>query len=354
MAGQNERRRSVADASLQQHENAAHKDEYPKDPCEECSDVHRDATDRTDDVLGKEGFLMASEWQQWYPHVIDAWQASATVQAFTDAAYRGFHNLLMAQFQTEDGKLPADVAQLAKLSRMGPKWKRIADEVLPEFERDEAGRLFNRMQYKQWSEAHKRHESYLVRTQRMNDARNHARDHAGEPARDHADGIHATTETVDRDRDRDSKEKDSCAEASSTPVDPVLFFPLANGTEFAVERDRMPGWQQAFPGTDVMQELYMMREWLQANPKRRKTARGVTAFVVSWLTRAQDRGKPGGGGNGSGNGFANRGQQRTDGNVEAARRAAAAIVNRHSDGACGGAPGSGERQDAGTVCVQPF
>jgi hypothetical protein len=32
-----------------------------------------------------------------------------------------------------------------------------------------------------------------------------------------------------------------------------------------------------------------MRAWLLANPKRRKTAKGVPRFVVAWLTREQER-----------------------------------------------------------------
>lgn len=39
-----------------------------------------------------------------------------------------------------------------------------------------------------------------------------------------------------------------------------------------------------------MQELRKMRGWLDANPTKRKTSRGIRRFVNSWLSRSQDEG----------------------------------------------------------------
>lgn len=33
-----------------------------------------------------------------------------------------------------------------------------------------------------------------------------------------------------------------------------------------------------------------MRGWLDANPQKRKTKRGIKAFVVRWLAKEQDKG----------------------------------------------------------------
>ena len=33
-----------------------------------------------------------------------------------------------------------------------------------------------------------------------------------------------------------------------------------------------------------------MESWLDANPTKRKTARGIKSFVVRWLSKSQDRG----------------------------------------------------------------
>ena len=49
-------------------------------------------------------------------------------------------------------------------------------------------------------------------------------------------------------------------------------------------------WSASFPAVDVPQALREMRAWLDANPDRRKTKRGMRAFVVRWLGREQDKG----------------------------------------------------------------
>ena len=41
---------------------------------------------------------------------------------------------------------------------------------------------------------------------------------------------------------------------------------------------------------DVLQELRSMKAWCDANPKQRKTRSGASRFIVSWLTREQNRG----------------------------------------------------------------
>ena len=40
---------------------------------------------------------------------------------------------------------------------------------------------------------------------------------------------------------------------------------------------------------DIDQELRNIRGWCLANPSRRKTKRGVKAFINSWLSRSQDK-----------------------------------------------------------------
>jgi hypothetical protein len=49
-------------------------------------------------------------------------------------------------------------------------------------------------------------------------------------------------------------------------------------------------WQRAYPAINVHQELAAMESWCDANPTRRKTAKGIKRFVNSWLARAQDKG----------------------------------------------------------------
>ncbi len=74
----------------------------------------------------------------------------------------------------------------------------------------------------------------------------------------------------------------------------VVRLPLVDGTDAVFTTLDVDGWTDAYPAVNVPHQLRRMREWILANPSRRKTKRGIKAFVVSWLGREQDRG----GGNG--------------------------------------------------------
>ena len=86
----------------------------------------------------------------------------------------------------------------------------------------------------------------------------------------------------------------SCSEpekSASEPAEPPLIsLPLNNGTEWPVTTGMVAEWSSLYPAVDVLQELRKMRGWLLANPKNRKTPRGVRSFITTWLSKEQDRG----------------------------------------------------------------
>ncbi|HXJ70634.1 MAG TPA: hypothetical protein VNM39_17150, partial [Verrucomicrobiae bacterium] len=47
-------------------------------------------------------------------------------------------------------------------------------------------------------------------------------------------------------------------------------------------------WSTAFPGIDVTAECRKALAWIKANPTKRKTVRGMPAYLCKWLTRAQE------------------------------------------------------------------
>ena len=111
-----------------------------------------------------------------------------------------------------------------------------------------------------------------------------------------------TPEIENRDRDK-SIEKEieeeieevpngtSCAEpekSDSTP--PVISLILNDKSFFDVTDEDVAKWNKLYPAVDVMQELRKMAGWCESNTTKRKTRRGVRAFITSWLARAQDRG----------------------------------------------------------------
>lgn len=75
------------------------------------------------------------------------------------------------------------------------------------------------------------------------------------------------------------------------PIEPpVVTIPLVDGSEFPVTEPMVADWELAYPAVDVRQQLREMRAWCNANRAQRKTARGVSAFIVRWLGKEQDRG----------------------------------------------------------------
>ena len=75
----------------------------------------------------------------------------------------------------------------------------------------------------------------------------------------------------------------------------VLALPLNDGTEYEVTKELLDEFITLYPGVDVMQEVRNMRGWLLTNPRKRKTRRGIKAFMNAWLAREQDKGKGGNG-----------------------------------------------------------
>lgn len=82
----------------------------------------------------------------------------------------------------------------------------------------------------------------------------------------------------------------------------VVDLPLVDGTQHAVMQTEVDEWALAYPAVDVVCELRKMRVWLAANPRKRKTARGINGFAITWLTRSQDKGPVNGSSHPSGGG----------------------------------------------------
>ena len=81
----------------------------------------------------------------------------------------------------------------------------------------------------------------------------------------------------------------SCAEPETVSTPPVISLPLNDGTAYAVSKEQCQEWAGLYPAVDVIQQLRGMCGWLDANPQKRKTRRGIQRFVNAWLTREQDR-----------------------------------------------------------------
>lgn len=101
----------------------------------------------------------------------------------------------------------------------------------------------------------------------------------------------------------------TCAESQSAPV---LTLPLNDGSEYPISQDYVDQMQELYPSVDVMQELRSMKAWCINNPKRRKTSRGITAFIGNWLAKEQNRSTVSRGGQRQSSTFADAYQRRKD------------------------------------------
>jgi hypothetical protein len=93
-----------------------------------------------------------AKWRDWYPHKIDKWRGSLAVQGMSDGAYRGYHNLIMSQWQSFDGMLPKTDKELARLSGLFGRWKEFREEILENFQNLNE-RIFNSDLKADWDHA---------------------------------------------------------------------------------------------------------------------------------------------------------------------------------------------------------
>jgi hypothetical protein len=107
--------------------------------------------------------------------------------------------------------------------------------------------------------------------------------------------------------------------AETTSVSPVaLKFPTDGApSEWPLTDQQIADWSTLYPSIDVLAECRKASAWIDADPKRRKTAGGMRRFLVNWLNNATNRPHAVKGASGS----------RTSGNAEALQRFAARAVN---------------------------
>ena len=68
-----------------------------------------------------------------------------------------------------------------------------------------------------------------------------------------------------------------------------IELPLNDNSMYAISEEKVEQWQQVYQAIDVKNELEKMKCWLNANPKNRKTRKGIERFIVAWLSRSQDK-----------------------------------------------------------------
>lgn len=93
---------------------------------------------------------------------------------------------------------------------------------------------------------------------------------------------------------KDSIDKNNNTSTESDKQTTVLLsgikLPLVDKTVYDVPIPNIEMWKEAFPAVDVEGELFRMNAWLNSNPLKRKTRRGINRFINTWLSKVQDKG----------------------------------------------------------------
>lgn len=77
---------------------------------------------------------------------------------------------------------------------------------------------------------------------------------------------------------------------TSEPEADVEALILNDGSEWRPTEALFAEYVRLYPNVDVKQQFNEMRAWCISNRPKRKTRRGITRFVNSWLAREQDKG----------------------------------------------------------------
>lgn len=82
------------------------------------------------------------------------------------------------------------------------------------------------------------------------------------------------------------------SEVEPEATEPIFIELILNtGQMYPVTQKQIEGWKRLYPGVNVEQALRSMAGWLEGNPTKRKTQRGIVRFITSWLDRDQNSGR---------------------------------------------------------------
>jgi uncharacterized protein YdaU (DUF1376 family) len=199
---------------------------------------------------------------------------------------RGVYITLLSRCWMDNG-LPSDLDALAKFAKMRPqKFRRMwAAGALHECFYERSGRLLNERQERERS----KQDQYRRRQSDNADMRWHSHRNAKAippPGSDQASGNALQSSSLSLSPSL--KHKSAEPPSDSTPT--IVTYPTVGKVPtYALTEGQMARWCASYPNLDVAGECRRASEWIAANPERRKTAKGMPAFLVNWLNRAVDK-----------------------------------------------------------------
>ena len=95
----------------------------------------------------------------------------------------------------------------------------------------------------------------------------------------------ALEETFRKEETEEAEEETRTAkQTKSTEEKPVEVLPLLNGRDYPVFESDVEKWRLSYPSLDIEAELRRMKDWLNANPKKRKAPMDIQRFITGWFS----------------------------------------------------------------------
>ena len=85
------------------------------------------------------------------------------------------------------------------------------------------------------------------------------------------------------------------ADGAAGDPEPVFRLQLNDGSLYPIFAEDMAYYGNLYPAVNLDTEFRKMIGWIDANPSKRKTSRGIRRFISNWLSKAQDKGGSAGG-----------------------------------------------------------
>lgn len=84
-------------------------------------------------------------------------------------------------------------------------------------------------------------------------------------------------------------EPDTTGSGQQQNTETVFTLPLKGNGSHAICQSDIQALQELYPSVDILQQLRHMKGWLQSNPAKRKTCKGINRFIHNWLANYQNR-----------------------------------------------------------------
>ena len=202
------------------------------------------------------------------------------LEPLEDLAYR---RMMDYCYLNEIG-LPESVEEIARLISMRTHCDCIAN-VLREFFHFENGCYYNKRIEAEISAYHEKSEK-AAKSAKARWAKNKKKTDANALRtvceNDANAMLNTKQETLNTKQDIIASSQDDSQLAGTLPTN-------KKGEEFPVYQKDIELWTDTYPKVDVIQQLKKIRAWLDANPTKRKTSKGMKKFINNWLSREQDR-----------------------------------------------------------------